>query len=106
MVYMTFMIQVENCKSSVHALNVPKKEFINVMNNIWEGDNSTFEIQRRHQNTANSAMEPKDSFIKLVRQMEKRSIISRQNQFNSNSFYNRLNKQNFKIGKLHLKQQP
>jgi len=77
-VLLTFEIflTMEQDRCEFRTLNIPKKEYIRVMNHIMSGDASVEQMQRQAaESDSRRKTKPKrDSFVKLIRSMERRAL--------------------------------
>jgi hypothetical protein len=66
---------VENNRCEVRAANVPKQDYIGVLNMIWDSD-ATAAAELRSGAALGGARgrQPRDSFVKLIRSMERRAV--------------------------------
>lgn len=67
LVLIDFAVSVDDCTSEFKYMNLEKKEYVRVMDNIMASD-ATTPAQR------GGAPPKRDSFVKLVRSMERRSF--------------------------------
>jgi hypothetical protein len=66
---------VENNRCEVRSANVPKQDYIDMLNMIWESD-ATAAAELRSNAALGGARgrQPRDSFVKLIRSMERRAV--------------------------------